>query len=282
MKKGLVMEGGAMRGMFTAGILDVFMENGIEFDGAVGVSAGATFGCNIKSKQPGRAIRYNLKYCNDPRYGTFKSLIKTGDLYETKFCYETLPFELDLFDVKTFAANPLEFYCVATDAKTGKPVYHRCKTGTGKDMFWIRASASMPLVSKLVEIDGGYYSDGGAADSIPLKFFESKGFDKNVVILTRDRAYQKKPDKFAWLYKVLMPQYPGLAKAMANRPKMYNAEKRYIEKREKEGKAFLIFPPKEIDISRTEHDPRELQRIYDMGRKTALEKLEDIKKYLAG
>ena len=125
MKTGLVMEGGSMRGMFTAGVIDVFMENGIEFDGAVGTSAGATFGCNYKSKQIGRSIRYNCRFCNDPRYGSFKSLMKTGDFFDADFCYKQIPEILDVFDIETFESNPMEFYVTATDVESGKAVYHK-------------------------------------------------------------------------------------------------------------------------------------------------------------
>ena len=167
-KTGLVMEGGAMRGMFTAGVLDVLLENGIEFDGAIGVSAGATFGCNFKSKQIGRAIRYNKRFCKDWRYCSLRSLITTGDLYGAKFCYDTLPNQLDIFDTETYRANPLKFYCVASDCETGKPVYKELETCDAKDLTWMRASASMPLASKVVEVDGYKLLDGGMTDSIPL------------------------------------------------------------------------------------------------------------------
>ena len=147
MKTGLVMEGGAMRGMFTAGVTDVMLENGMEFDGAIGVSAGAVFGCNYKSKQIGRTIRYNTKYCKNPRYASFWSLFLTGNFYGKKFCYRTLPKKLDVFDTETFQKNPMEFYVVCTDVETGKPVYRNCITGLEEDLTWIRASASMPIAS---------------------------------------------------------------------------------------------------------------------------------------
>ncbi len=280
MKKGIVLEGGAMRGMFTSGILDVLMENGVEFDGAVGVSAGMTFGCNLKSKQIGRAIRYNLKYANDPRYGTFKSWLKTGNIYEADFCYNQLPFELDKFDTETFRKNPMEFYCVVTDAMTGKPVYHKCTTGTKRDMAYIRASASIPVVSKMVKIGDGYYCDGGAADSIPLKFMEGKGYDKNVVVLTRDRSYRKKPGKLDAVYKVLLCNYPGAAKALINRAEMYNKQREYVEAKEAAGEIFVFYPPEELTISRTEHDPEKLQQVYDMGRAEAVKRLDELKEFL--
>ena len=154
MKKGLVMEGGAMRGMFTAGVTDVFMENGIEFDGAIGVSAGAAFGCNYKSKQIGRAFQYNHDYCPDPRYGSLRSFLKTGNAYDADFCYGEIPNKLNIFDTETFQNNPMDFYVVCTDVETGYGVYHNCLTGDAKDVLWIRASASMPIISQIVEIDG--------------------------------------------------------------------------------------------------------------------------------
>ena len=197
MKKGLVMEGGAMRGMFTCGVIDVLMENNIDFDSAVGVSAGATFGLNIKSKQIGRGIRYNKKYCNDKRYASLSSLIKTGDIYNVPFCYGTLPYELDKWDYDTFYKNPMDFYCVATELSTGNAVYHKCDnydaTPDGIDIKWIRASASMPVVSKPVPIADDLYLDGGMSDSIPLRFMEKQNCDRILVIETQPADFVKKP-----------------------------------------------------------------------------------------
>ena len=154
MKYGLVMEGGAMRGLFTAGVTDVLMENGFTFDSSVGVSAGACFGCNYKSGQHGRAIRYNLRFRNEKRYCSWSSLIHTGDMFGAEFCYHTIPEKLDLFDNDTYESNPMSFFVVGTDINTGKAVYHNCRTAGGDDLEWIRASASMPLVSRFVKIGG--------------------------------------------------------------------------------------------------------------------------------
>lgn len=181
MKKGLIMEGGAMRGMFTAGVIDVMMAHGIELEGAIGVSAGAAFGCNYKSRQIGRVIRYNTRFCQDKRYGNFGVLLKTGNFYSKEFCYEEVPMVHDVFDFDTYECNPMEFYVVATDVETGKAVYHKLKDRHDHGFEWIRASASMPLVSRIVEIDGGRYLDGALADSIPVQFFESIGYDRNIV-----------------------------------------------------------------------------------------------------
>ena len=176
MKTGLVLEGGAMRGMFTAGVLDVLMEHDITVDGAIGVSAGAVFGCNYKSHQIGRTIRYNTQYCNDRRYASFKNLLRTGNLYSEQFCYHDVPEKLDPFDETAFAASPMDFFVVCTDVKTGEPIYHKCRKGDAEDVRWMEASASMPLASKIVQI--GHYGllDGGVADSIPIRFFESIGY----------------------------------------------------------------------------------------------------------
>ncbi len=266
MKTGLVMEGGAMRGMFTCGVLDVLMENKITFDGAVGVSAGATFGCNIKSRQIGRAYRYNKKYCKDKRYHSFRSLIKTGDIYNVDFCYGELPYKLDVWDLDTFEHNPMEFYCVATDVKSGKPVYHKCTTGLGEDINWIRASASMPIVSRPVEIDGGIYLDGGTADSIPLRFMEDKGYEKILVIETQPGDYVKGKQKYMPLLKYTFRKYPNMIKALEDRDIMYNEEKRYIREREKSGDVLVIRPKEALNISPIEKHPEELERVYKLGR----------------
>ena len=135
MKRGLVLEGGAMRGLFTAGVTDVMLERGVTYDGIVGVSAGAVFGCNYKSHQPGRVLRYNLRFCRDPRYCSVRSWAKTGDLYGADFCYRAIPDELDPFDRAAYAADPTDFWVVCTDADTGKPVYHNCLTGDENDLI---------------------------------------------------------------------------------------------------------------------------------------------------
>ena len=280
MKKGLVMEGGAMRGMFTCGVLDVFMENGISFDAAVGVSAGATFGCNIKSRQPGRALRYNKKYCNDRRYHSIGSLLTTGDIYNVSFCYDELPYKLDKWDINAFENNPMEFYCVATDVSTGKAAYHKCTSGRREDIIWIQASASMPLVSRPVSIDGGLYLDGGTSDSIPLKFMEQRGYERNLVIETQPFDYMKGPQKYMPLVRLMMRKYPAMIKAMEERHLMYNEEKDYIKKREKCGDVFVIRPQLPLNISPIENDPRELQRVYDLGRAQAHLNLEKIRRFL--
>ncbi len=281
MKKGLVMEGGAMRGMFTAGVIDVLLENNIVFDGAIGVSAGACFGCNYKSKQIGRTIRYNKKYCADKRYCGWSSWLKTGNFYNAEFDYDELPNKLDVFDTKTYMENPMEFYVVATDVNTGLPVYHKLPNCDAYDLLWMRASASMPLLSRFVEIDGGKYSDGGTSDSIPLKYFEEIGYDKNVVITTQPEKFAKESNKFVPLFKVIYRKYPKFVRALENRHILYNEQIKYIKDAEEKGRAFVIRPPEPLNIKPGEKDKSELERVYQIGRCEAEKLIDDIKAFIA-
>ena len=277
--KGLVLEGGGFRGMYTCGVIDVFMENGICFDEVVGVSAGAAFGCNIKSKQIGRALRYNKRFCQDSRYSGLKSFIKTGDLYNKEFAYGIVPTILDPFDTKTFRENPLKFTVVCTDIHTGNPVYHEIQNGDATDIEWIRASASIPIVSKPVKLDGYELLDGGVSDSIPVNWMLERS-DKTVIVLTQDKSYHKEPMKYIHLLKKAFKEYPNLQKALENRYIVYNKTLDEIEQLEREGKVFVIRPSKPIACAMIEKDPNHLQEIYDIGRRDALHYLEDLKKYL--
>lgn len=280
MKKGLILEGGAMRGIFSAGVMDVMMENGIEFDGIVGVSAGAAFGVNYKSKQIGRTIRYNMKYCADKRYCGIGSLIKTGNLFSTDFCYGEVPLKLDAFDFETYQKNPTEFYAVCTDIETGKPVYHKYTGSEESGLDWIRASASLPLVSEIVKIDGQKLLDGGIADSIPVAFFESIGYSKNVAILTRPKGYLKKSNNVLPIIKLKYRKYPALIRAIENRHIMYNSQLDFVRKREKSGDLFVIRPKEPLPVGRIEHNPDMLYKTYEIGRKTAEENLEQLSEFL--
>ena len=281
MKTALVMEGGAMRGMFTCGVLDVLMENGICFDGASGISAGAVFGCNYKSKQIGRPVRYNKRYCRDPRYCSIRSLLRTGDLYGVDFCYRELPEILDPFDYETFRGNPMEFYVGATDVSTGRCVYHKCTDGGQNDVSWLQASASMPAVSRFVHVDGYTLLDGGIVCPIPYEFVEGLGLDKNVAVLTQPETYVKHKTKAGLIYKTALRKYPDIAKIMDNRHNHYNEMTAAIKERESAGKLFVIRPPEALGIKRTENNPDELERVYQMGRAEALRRLPELKEYLA-
>ena len=269
MKTGLIMEGGAMRGMFTAGVLDVLMENGLVTDGAIGVSAGAVFGCNYKSHQIGRVIRYNTEYCNDKRYASFKNLVKTGNLYSEQFCYHEVPEKLDPFNEAAFAASPMDFFVVCTDVKTGEPIYHKCRKGDAEDVLWMEASASMPLAAKIVKI--GHYGllDGGVADSIPVRFFESIGYKRNLIILTQPKGYTKKKNKFLPAIRAKYFRYPAFVEAVADRHERYNETLEHVAMLEQTGQAFVIRPPIPLEIGSMERDAAQLRRVYDTGRAVA-------------
>lgn len=264
---GLVLEGGAMRGMFTAGVMDVLMRAHVEFDSMIGVSAGAALGCNYKSRQIGRALRYNKQFCGDPRYVGVRSWLRTGDLYNERFAYGVVPFLIDPFDEKAFAANPMGFWCVATDADTGKPAYHSMPVHM--DMPFLRASASIPVASKPVQIDGRRYVDGGVSDAVPLGFFESQGFGRNVVVLTQPDSYRKTALSHMHAIRFAMRRMPRLLEAVERRPEVYNAEIDYARSREKAGAALVIRPDESLNIGAMCRDPRELQRVYDEGVKAA-------------
>ena len=279
MKTALIMEGGAMRGMFTCGVIDVLMENHIEFDGAAGISAGAVFGCNFKSRQIGRPVRYNKKYCADPRYCSARSLLATGDLYGADFCYRELPDILDPFDRKAFEENPMEFYAGATDVATGRCEYRLCMDGGEEDMQWFRASASMPVVSRPVEIGGKQYLDGGISDAVPYRFMEKKGYSHNVIVLTQPRGYRKEP-QVGLMLRLLLQKTPKILEAMEHRHEMYNRQMDELDKMEDEKTALVIRPPEDLAIGHTEKNPEELERVYQIGRREAEKRMEDINNWL--
>lgn len=270
-----------MRGMFTAGVMDVMMEAGIEFDGAIGVSAGAAFGVNYKSKQIGRVIRYNMQFCNDPRYCGLNSLITTGNIYNTEFAYKIVPLQYHPFDFAAYSKHPMEFVVVCTDIETGKPVYHTYAGWEDHGFDWIRASASMPLVSQIVEIDGIKMLDGGISDPLPLRRFEQQGYNKNVVILTQPGDYRKRKTSAMLLLKLMYKKYPHLVHAMKVRHEVYNESVEYINRKEASGEILVIRPESPLPVSRVEKSPKKLRECYEIGRAAALQRLEEIKQFLS-
>lgn len=280
MKAGLLLEGGAMRGLFSAGVIDVLLENDIAFDGAAGVSAGAVFGCNFKSRQAGRVLRYNKRYCRDPRYCGLRSLLRTGDYYGADFCYRELPETLDIFDVAAYRANPMPFYVVCTDIESGEAVFHRCDRGDGEDLDWMRASASMPMVSRPVEIGGKKYLDGGIADSIPLRRFEEMGYGRNLVVLTQPADYRKQKNRALPAMRAALRRYPATIRLLEHRHEVYNASLAYVRRQEAAGRILVLRPGSPLPVSRTDRDPDHLQACYDLGRAAAQKQLEEIKAFL--
>lgn len=279
-RKGLILEGGAMRGLFTAGVIDEMMEQGVRYDGCIGVSAGAAFGCNYKSHQIGRVLRYNKRFAHEKKYCSWYSWLTTGDLYGADFCYHKLPDELDIMDVKTYNSDPMHFYVTATDTATGKAVYHELDHLDDEAYEWMRASASMPVVSRPVRLMGRSLLDGGISDSIPVKFFESIGYTRNVVVLTQPRGYRKGAQSGMKILARLLKQYPAIVKDLKERHIVYNRELDYIDQREKERKLFVIAPPHELKIGRTEHDTERMDEVYQIGRQTMKEHISELNQFL--
>lgn len=275
---GLVLEGGAMRGMYTSGVLDCFMDEGIKADLVAGVSAGALFGVNYLSGQKGRAIRYNKKYNSDKDYLGIRPLLKEGNIVNTKYAYERVPHELDPFDDETYKRSDADFYAVITNLKDGKGEYVHV-TSVFDQMDVLRASGSMPAVSRPVEINGQLYLDGAIADSIPFEWVMAQGVEKTIVILTRDESYKKKPmaRPMVALYR---RKYPRFAKGMELRHALYNMQTETLKRLEKEGRVFVIRPSEPVNISRTERDPEKLQKVYDLGRRDALRSMRRLREYL--
>lgn len=270
-----------MRGMYTCGILDVLMENHIFLDGMVGVSAGIAFGCNYKSRQAGRALRYNVRFAHDKRYSGIGSLLKTGNYYNAWFAYHLVPTHYDVFDFNAFEDSPMECYAVCFDVNSGEGVYQRLDHVNNDFFEWIRASASMPVVAQPVEVGGRLLLDGGLADSIPLQFMINKGYKRNVVILTREEGYRKTAEHGMWLMKHLLRKWPKVINALRERPALYNKQLQQVREEERKGNAFVFRPLKPLDVSRTTHDPEEMNRVYQQGREEALQRLDDLKKFLA-
>jgi predicted patatin/cPLA2 family phospholipase len=279
MKKGLVLEGGAMRGLWTAGVTDVMMEHNVRPDGLIGVSAGAAFGCNYKSWQVGRAIRYNTRFAKDKRYSGWRSLLTTGDYFNAQFGYHVVPYEYDLFDTETFRQSPLEFTVVCTDVETGEAVYHVMDHVDYDELEWLRASASMPLASKVVEVQGRKLLDGGVSDSIPLEYYERQGYRRNVVILTQPLGYQKEHNRLMPLMRLALRQYPRFLKALDERHLMYNQQLRYVAQAEQENRCLVIRPEGKIPIGHLSHDPQQMRKVYDLGRQVGQKYIDKIKEF---
>ena len=277
-KVALVLEGGAMRGLYSAGVLDVFMQNNISVDVIYGVSAGALFGLNYKSRQIGRAIRYNLKYAHEKNYMGLYSLITTGDVMNKDFCFNKLVYELDKLDFETYKNNPVEFYAVVTNLKTGKPEYIRIDDAE-KDLEYFRASGSMPFVSKPVDINGNLYLDGAVADAVPIKKALEENYEKIIVVLTRPLGFNRKK-KSHLPYKFFYRSFPNFVETANNSCTKYDETMDLIEKCESENKIVVLRPSKLIKMQRVEKDTNKLRAIYDLGVSDCTKKLYEIKEYL--
>lgn len=273
-----VLEGGAMRGLYSAGVLDTFLQNNISTNAIYGVSTGALFGINFKSKQIGRAIRYNLKYAHEKNYMGLYSLITTGDIMNKEFCFNKLVNELDKFDFETFDNSPIDFFAVVSNVETGKAEYLKIKNAK-KDLEILRASGSMPFVSRLVEINNKKYLDGAITDPIPFQKALDEGYEKIIVVLTRPQNYKKRKENLP--YNLVYGKYPNFIKTANEQYKRYNETLALIEKYENEGKIVVLRPSKDLKIARVEKNLEKLKAIHKLGVDDCLANLKKIKNYLS-
>jgi len=280
-KIGLVLEGGAMRGMYTAGVLDVFMDNNIHFDGIIGVSAGALFGPNYFSKQRGRVIRYNKRFCKDRRYMSLINFVLTGNAINKKFAFYDVTTKYDIFDNETFIKNNTGYYVTATNVETGKAEYLEVKDILN-DMEMLRATSAIPLVSRMVKINDKKYLDGGVSDSIPVDKCKKLGYEKIVVVLTRPIEYRKEilSSKKLKLVNIRYKKYPNLIKTMKNRHKEYNKTIEKIIDMENKKEIYVIRPSESINVKVIERDPKKLQEVYELGIRDAKSNIKNLKEYL--
>ena len=279
MKVGLVLEGGGMRALFTAGVLDALLDiKELDIDGIVGVSAGALFGVNYVSGQKERAIRYNKKYARDKRYMGFYSWITTGNAVNEEFAFYEIPFKLDVFDQEKFKQSKIDFYVVMTNVESGKPEYVLIKD-VFKQMEYLRATSALPFASKIIEINGKKYLDGGISDSIPIDYCEGLGYDKIILVLTRPKNTHKE-DKLNFLYKLVYRKYPNLVERLINMGKDYEIVLKKIKDLENKNKIFVIRPPQVLKIGRLEKNEDKIQNVYDIGLNTGIKEKENLLKYL--
>lgn len=275
---GIVVEGGGIRGIYAAGVLDVLSDLNLPVKGVIGVSAGAVHGCSFVSGQQGRSLRFYKRFCGDDRFFSFKTLIKTGNIVDTQFCYHDIPYLYDPFDNDTFKNSGIAYYVTCTNVETGEPEYLHL-TDMEKEIDGLRASASLPYVSQIVEFRGKKLLDGGCSDRIPLKAFEKLGYDRNIVISTQPREHKVK-DRDAYLARLFYRKYPQFCETFAQSPVAYEQTQKDIDEASQKGNAFVIRPQASLGIKRLTHDPQDVQRGYDAGRRDALALVPALKNWI--
>lgn len=261
---GLILEGGGMRAIYTAGVLDCFMDAGVEFNHIYGVSAGACHACSYISGQKGRAMKTVTDFLGDKRYASFYSFLTTGDFFGVQFVYHDIPDRLLPFDHEAYEARGADFYAVVTNVETGEAEYHPV-VDMRRDIILIQASSSLPLLSRMVEINGGKYLDGGIGDSIPLARSIADGHTRNLVVLTQHRGFRKKADSMLPLMKLKYRKYPRLVESLCRRHRQYNEALDLVEAEEAAGRAVVIRPESPLGVSRLEKDLTKLQEVHRRG-----------------
>jgi predicted patatin/cPLA2 family phospholipase len=275
----LILEGGAMRGQFTSGVLDFFMEHGLWAEHVIGVSAGALNGYHYVAGDIGRSGYLNVKYCDDWRYLSLRSFALTGNAFGAEFVFDEVPNELEPFNFDAFRSSPIKLTTVASNLETGEP--HYFTFGDPKaDIDYLRASAAMPLVSKIVEVGGKKLLDGGPCDSVPLLYSIITGAEKHIVVLTQDASYVKPPNKLMTLARQLYPEYPHFCERIQYRHFEYNRTYRLLPKLHEQGSIFVIRPPEPITISNMEKDALKLLDLYEMGYTEAAHSFNQLIHYL--
>lgn len=278
---GLVLEGGGMKGVYTAGVLDFFLDHGIDFAKCYGVSAGACHLCSYLSKQRGRAYAVVADYLDDPNYWGISSLLRTGDLFNVDMCYRQIPETLNPFDYETYDKNPSKGYAVVTNIETGRAEYIPFGD-LHENIRAVRASASLPLVSRNVRIGDSLYLDGGLADPIPLLHSVLDGNRKNVVIMTKEVGYRRKPSKNLGLIRLRYARYPKVYELMKNRHIEYNKTLDYLQEQVNNKTAFLIRPQVKSDVGRIEKDEKKLKALYEEGYEEARRCHRGLMEFLEG
>lgn len=274
-KIGLILEGGGMRGIYTAGVLDFFIEKNIEVDITIGVSAGSCHASSYLSKQYKRAYNATVDYINDKRYLSFSNLIKTGSIFGMDFMFNKIPNELNIYDYDTFAKSKSKFVVVATNCETGSPEYFELKD-LKKEIIYMQASCSIPMFANIVEIDDFKLVDGGVSDSIPIEYSLNQGYKKNIVVLTRDITYKKNKQKFLSIVNRKYKKYPNLIKAIENRHLNYNKSLNLVNQLEKDGDVLVIRPKKPVNVSQIEKNAKKLTSLYEEGYDDAKELYDKI------
>ncbi|WP_242847915.1 patatin-like phospholipase family protein [Inediibacterium massiliense] len=279
---GLVLEGGGMRGAYTAGVLDAFMDEKIKTSYIIGVSAGANNGADFMSDQRDRNKKVFVDIVKDPRHSGLLNLCREGSYFGMNFIFNTVANELIPFDYDTFYNSPVTFKVCTTDCKTGEAVYFSHKDFEPKYFAQkiLRASCSLPIISSAVEIKGRKYLDGGMVDPIPIQKSIEDGNKYNIVILTRNKGYQKKPSRFHFIMKAFLHKYPEVGKALKNRYKKYNDCIDEINRLEEAGKVYVFRPQKELFVNRLEKDIEKLNDLYEQGYYEAMEQMDSFKNWI--
>lgn len=280
-KSGLVLEGGGIRALYTSGVLDAFIENGIEFDYVIGVSAGTCNGVSFLGKNLHRMRDITIQYSCDKRYKSVNSMIKNGEYLNSKWIFGELTYELFPLDYDMYDKSGAKFCAVVTNIDTGRSEYLYPEGAFRNNCEELRASCAMPIATKPVEINGKRYCDGGVADSIPLKRAFDDGCEKCVTILTQDRDYVKKPVSPQPAIKLMLRKYPVLSNAVLNRHNMYNEQKKYVFEKEKSGETFVICPEKPLNVSTLNVTTEQQKELYKMGYEQGVRLIDDVKKYLS-